>query len=152
EVNQGFAGANYGWPVTEGPTADTRFVGPFYAYNHVDATGFVGCAIAGAAFYDPLVDQFPTEYRGSYFFAYLCGGFIRRVPAGFSEAITFATGISSPVDLHVSDGGSLYYLARGSGADTGVVVRIDSPRRPSVTLTANGVHGTIAVTQQDSLT
>jgi hypothetical protein len=27
----------------------------------------------------------------------------------------FATGLSSPVDLKVSKGGSLYYLSRGAG-------------------------------------
>ena len=39
--------------------------------------------------------------------------------------MTFATGISSPVDLKVSDDGALYYLARGTGSATGVVRRID---------------------------
>ena len=39
--------------------------------------------------------------------------------------MTFATGISSPVDLKVSDDGALYYLARGTGSTTGVVYRID---------------------------
>ncbi len=147
EVNQGLAGANYGWPTTEGPTADARFVSPLYAYMHP-----TGCAIAGAAFYDPAVHQFPAAYNGSYFFADLCGGFIRRIPAGSTTAVDFATGIVQPVDLHVSDSGSLYYLGRGFGANTGIVVRIDSPRPPSVTITANGVHATAVLTQQDSLT
>ena len=34
-------------------------------------------------------------------------------------------GSSSPVDLKVADDGSLYYLARGTGATTGVVYRIE---------------------------
>ena len=34
EINDGRAGANYGWPETEGATTDPRFVGPRYAYNH----------------------------------------------------------------------------------------------------------------------
>jgi glucose/arabinose dehydrogenase len=144
EVNPGIAGANYGWPITEGPTTDTRFVSPLEAYMHP-----TGCAIAGAAFYDPAVHQFPTEYNGSYFFADLCGGFIHRLPAGSRTALPFATGIVAPVDVHVSDSGSLYYLARGFGPDTGIVVRVDAPH---VTLTANGIHGIVTVNQHDSLT
>src|SRR5688572_6597557 len=48
EINQGRAGANYGWPDTEGPTTDPRFDAPIYAYQHSD-----GCAITGAEFYNP---------------------------------------------------------------------------------------------------
>src|SRR4029079_6962081 len=43
EINGGQAGANYGWPETEGATGDPRFVSPRYAYNHSGG----GCAITG---------------------------------------------------------------------------------------------------------
>ena len=33
EVNEGVAGANYGWPMTEGPTSDPRFRGPIHHYS-----------------------------------------------------------------------------------------------------------------------
>ena len=123
EINQGQAGANYGWPTTEGPTTDPQFVGPLYAYTHASSGG---CAITGGAFYSPLNARFPADYAGDYFFADYCGGFIRRLqPSGGNPFTTFATSISAPVDLKVSDDGQLYYLARGSGATTGVVFRID---------------------------
>ena len=35
EINDGLAGANYGWPDTEGADDDPRFVSPRYAYEHV---------------------------------------------------------------------------------------------------------------------
>src|SRR5690349_14729830 len=53
EIDDGVAGANYGWPVTEGATSDPRFKSPRYAYDH--STG--ACAIAGGAFYSPLTNQ-----------------------------------------------------------------------------------------------
>ena len=122
EIDDGQAGANYGWPETEGPTTDPRFVAPRYAYTH--ASG--GCAITGGAFYSPLNARFPADYAGDYFFADFCGGWIRRLDPNAGNAITnFASGITSPVDLKVTDDGYLYYLARGSGATTGVVVRVD---------------------------
>ena len=54
EINLGVAGANYGWPTTEGETSDPAFRSPIYAYGHSD-----GCAIAGGAFHYPLTSQFP---------------------------------------------------------------------------------------------
>jgi glucose/arabinose dehydrogenase len=54
EINAGVAGANYGWPITEGPTTDVRFNSPRYAYSHSGDP----CAITGGAFYAPLTGQF----------------------------------------------------------------------------------------------
>lgn len=112
EIDEGFAGANYGWSVTEGPTSDPRFVTPIYYYGRDS-----GCAITGGTFYNPGVAQFPASYVGSYFFADFCSGWIRRLDPANGNAVTgFATGILSPVDLKVGPDGALYYLARGSGA------------------------------------
>ena len=62
--------------------------------------------------------QFPSDYLNDYFFADYCAGWIRRLdPANGNAVTTFATGIASPVDLKVSEDGSLYYLARVSGGD-----------------------------------
>ena len=119
EMNDGIAGANYGWPATEGPTSDSRFHSPRHAYGHVDGA----CAITGGAFYVPAI-QFPAGYESDYFFADFCAGWIRRLDLATNAIASFATGISFPVDLKVADDGTLYYLARGSGASTGVVYRV----------------------------
>jgi glucose/arabinose dehydrogenase len=68
EINEGAAGANYGWPDTEGPTSDPRFRPPLFAYRH-GSSGTTGCAITGGAFYNPPSMQFPADYVGDYFFA-----------------------------------------------------------------------------------
>jgi len=113
EINDGLAGANYGWPTTEGSTANPNFKSPRLAYVHASGV----CAITGGAFYSPLANQFPSDYVNDYFFADYCAGWIRKLdPAAGNSVTTFATGISSPVDVKVSDDGSLYYLARGNGA------------------------------------
>ena len=122
EVNDGFAGANYGWPATEGPTTDPRFTAPLYAYSHA-STG--GCAITGAAFYPALPSAYPAEFSGDYFFAELCAGWIRQLDLSTGTATELVFGISSPVDLAIGLEGSLYYLARGSSGNTGTLVRID---------------------------
>ena len=111
EINDGAAGANYGWPATEGPTSNPAYVTPIHWYANNNA---VECAIAGGAFYAPEVRQFPAAYVDSYFFSDLCGGWIRRLDQQNSSN-GFATGISSPVDLAVGPDGSLYYLGRGGG-------------------------------------
>jgi glucose/arabinose dehydrogenase len=109
EIDDGIAGSNYGWPNSEGPTSAPGETGPFYYYGH--GTGpFLGCAIAGGAFYNPAVAPFPAGYVGSYFFADYCGGWINRVdaPATGNAVSTFASGISFPVDLQVGPDGFLY--------------------------------------------
>jgi glucose/arabinose dehydrogenase len=131
EINDGAAGANYGWPDTEGATSDARYDTPRYSYNHSGGA----CAITGGAFYTPATPQFPSDYLNDYFFADYCAGWIRKLdPAASNAVTTFATGIASPVDLKVGNDGSLYYLARGSGASTGVVYRISyAASGPSIT-------------------
>lgn len=116
EIDDGFAGGNYGWPDTEGPTSNPAYITPLHYYANNNA---VECAIAGGTFYAPEVRQFPSLYVESYFFSDLCGGWIRRLD-GNVQSNGFATDISSPVDLLVGLDGSLYSLARGAGA----VVRI----------------------------
>ena len=124
EINDGIPGANYGWPTTEGPTTNPNFESPFYAYDR-RATG--ECAIAGGAFYNPITTQFPAEYAGLYFFADLCKGWIHTVDPDTADVNDFATGVMSPVDLRVSDDGSLYYLARGASSTAGVLYRVTVP-------------------------
>jgi glucose/arabinose dehydrogenase len=138
EINQGVAGSNYGWPDTEGYTTNAQFRSPLYAYDHGN-----GCAIAGGAFHSMLRPQFPIKYWGAYFFADLCGGWIRSRGSDGVVA-SFASGISQPVDLALSSDGSLYYLARGVTATTGVVYRINYTNAPPrIDITANGSDGPI---------
>jgi hypothetical protein len=114
EINDGVAGANYGWPNCEGACSPTNpnLRNPIFQYSHTER-----CAIVGGAFYNPAVTQFPPGYTGVYFFADLCGGFIRTLdPANGNQVSTFATGLANPVDVAVSADGSLYYLQRGPGS------------------------------------
>ncbi|HWM93306.1 MAG TPA: PQQ-dependent sugar dehydrogenase [Thermoanaerobaculia bacterium] len=114
EINEGEAGANYGWPMTEGPTNNPAFRAPFYAYRH-GPTPATGCAISGGAFYDPEEPQFPSEYLGTYFFADFCSGWIRRLDPATKTAHDFAESIGGPIGLQVGEDGSLYYLAYEDG-------------------------------------
>ena len=129
EINLGAAGANYGWPNTEGPTAAAGITGPLLAYRH-SATNppgsgpggfFTGCAITGGAFY-PESGPFPAAYRGSYFFADLCTSFVARLDLANDNA-TYAFGAvpGNPVDMLVADDGALLVLTRGN------IVRFSSP-------------------------
>jgi glucose/arabinose dehydrogenase len=129
EINLGVAGSNYGWPATEGPTNNPAYRAPIYSYGHSGA-----CAISGGAFHDMSRAQFPISYWGAYFFADLCGGWIRARHSN-GTVMTFATGISQPVDLAMGGDGSLYYLSRGSGA----VYRISyAPGVHTIDIRANG--------------
>jgi uncharacterized repeat protein (TIGR03806 family) len=109
EVNEGAAGANYGWPVADhGPTTDRRFRGPAHWYRPESS-------IAGGAFYNPAKAQFPARYVGKYFFGDFKAGWIKVLdPDNPREAEDFLTGMGnlSVVDIKVTADGSLLYLRR----------------------------------------
>ena len=119
EINHGIKGANYGWPVHEGPSSDRRYQSPIFAYRH--GTGnTLGCAITGGAFYNPATVKFPSSYVGDYFFGDLCNGWIRRYDISTRKVSLFITGLNSLVDIQVAQNGKLYYLERNTGRLTEV--------------------------------
>lgn len=124
EINRGAAGANYGWPRHEGPESARSYVPPIFAYRHDGDPATTGCSITGGAFYNPATVRFPSDYVGDYFFADFCSGWIRRYDPATDEAAGFATGLDRPVDLKVGDDGSLYYLTRGAGGNTGSISEV----------------------------
>jgi glucose/arabinose dehydrogenase len=113
EVNEGVAGANYGWPLSEGPTSTPGHTGPIYWYGHSASSSPKGCAITGGTFYPPTATAFPSSYGGDYFFADYCTGFILVRDAATGVVSPFATGLAFPVDLDIGPDGRLYYLSRG---------------------------------------
>jgi len=135
EINEGKAGANYGWPVNEGPIryqapkkkkkghhkkkrrhkrpAAPFYNSPLYSYPHTAGN----CAITGGAFYNPQTNQFPTDYIGDYFFADFCGGWIVRYDPATGQVAAFKSGSGEfPVDLKVGSEGDLFFLARATGS------------------------------------
>jgi putative heme-binding domain-containing protein len=124
EINEGVAGANYGWPIIEhGPTTDRRFRGPIHHYP-------TACVIGGA--FAPRDLRWPKEYRGQYFFGDFNHGWIKTIdPAKPALAKPFAVGLRRPVDLRFAPDGSLYVLLRDAWVidplfkgGTGVLLRV----------------------------
>ena len=154
EVNVGTAGANYGWPRTEGPfvvkaAKNRNFTAPLYTYQHGTAAT-EGDAITGGTFYGSnAAGRFPDAYQGKYFFGDYVNGWINMIDptnarTPVNGATPFATGTVQVADLDVGPDGALYYLDR-SEASAGVH-RIVASARPTVSLTKTGrlfVDGTI---------
>jgi putative heme-binding domain-containing protein len=141
EINEGVAGANYGWPANDhGPTTDSRFRGPVHYYP-------TACITGGAFAPDDL--NWPGPYRGRYFFADFNHGFVRTLdPENPTEAAPFAGGLRRPVDLRFGPDGILYVLLRNAwvidGAfqgDTGALIAIRPGDPPAVTVTEETLFG-----------
>jgi glucose/arabinose dehydrogenase len=143
EINEGIAGANYGWPLCEGACipSSPQVANPVFAYSHA-ASG--GCAITGGTFYNPDAANFPTAYIGKYFFADLCGGFIGVFDPLNSNAVNFASLLQSPVDLQIGPDGALYYLQIGNG---GQVWRVNFAGVAAPTLTKDPVSRRVFVAE-----
>jgi len=114
EINEGIAGANYGWSLTEGDfnqAAFPNFTRPVYAYAHGRGP-LQGNTIAGGAFYNPATPMFPTEYTNDYFFGEFINGRIYLRDSGTGVVTTFGDQLTgkSPVDLDLGLAGQLLYL------------------------------------------
>ncbi|MDX1948694.1 MAG: FG-GAP-like repeat-containing protein, partial [Pirellulaceae bacterium] len=139
EINEGAAGRNFGWPLTEGTFSASQypdFSPPLYSYSHAN-----GVAITGGDFYDPAEQRFPTQYASDYFFADFGLGGIRVLDLATMTAETFATGLAFPTNLTVSPTGDLYYLSRGAGtggpaAGTGQVYKVQYSAAAAPTISA----------------
>jgi glucose/arabinose dehydrogenase len=129
EIDVGSAGANYGWPNSEGPdNVGAGITGPLFTYKHSAANPpgsgpggfFVGFAIAGGAFY-PATGPFPAGYRDQYYFADYVSQWVGRYDIANDAAYAFAALSGSPVDMLAGSDGALYVLTRDN------VTRISSP-------------------------
>ena len=130
EIDVGSAGANYGWPASEGPAnIGAGVTAPLFAYRHSDANPlgsgaggfFKGFAIAGGAFY-PASGAFPPSYRDQYYFADFVNKFVGRIDlANGNAAYAFASLSGASVDLLVGSDGAVYVLTRSG------VTRISAP-------------------------
>ena len=142
EINEGAAGANYGWPQAEGPSSNPAFTNPVLYYGRENGQ----CAITGGAFYES--PAFPSDHYGDYFYADFCAGWIRRLDPATLVDSSFASSISFPVDLKVGPDGALYYLARGDGR----VGRISHSAGQPAEITLQPTDVTVAVGQSATFT
>jgi glucose/arabinose dehydrogenase len=112
EINDGAAGANYGWPNREGTGGAPTYVDPIYFYGHSSNPSLVtGQAIVGSAFYNPATVQFPAEYVGSYFFGDYVAGWVKRLDLLNGNAVySFWNNTSAITDVQVGPDGALYVL------------------------------------------
>jgi glucose/arabinose dehydrogenase/PKD repeat protein len=152
EIDQGIAGADYGWNVREGHCANgsttdcgappTGMTNPIFDYSHAG-----GCAsITGGAFVPS--NTWPAPFAGAYLYAdYVCGRIVRlNQSSGAWVATDFVTnlGSSSAVTLVFGPsafGQSLYYTTYAGG---GEVRRIDySPanQKPTASFQATPQSG-----------
>jgi glucose/arabinose dehydrogenase len=150
EIDEGVAGADYGWNVREGNCANgsttncgpppAGMTNPIYAYDHSS-----GCAsITGGAFVPNGL--WPAEYDGKYLFAdYVCGSIFRLDPSvtGGYTRTAFATGLGGSSAVHLAfgpspSGQSLYYTTYAGG---GQVRRISHNGTPTAVLGATPTSG-----------
>jgi glucose/arabinose dehydrogenase len=116
EVNEYRRQANYGWPWVEGMLGaasppDTNYMDPRFVYDHT-----FGCAIVGAAFYEPDSVMFPSSYFGHYFFMEYCSGRLLSMHPDSSTAEELITGMKPGYNnLETGRDGHMYLINFGDG-------------------------------------
>ena len=118
EVDDGQAGADYGWNLREGPcpTGTTsncspsgNFTEPIHAYSHGS-----GCVtITGGAFV-PDSNNWPGSFDNTYLFADLACGLLFARDTTNGSVTTFGSGTGA-VDLKFGPDGALYYTTYEGG-------------------------------------
>ncbi|MGW5238720.1 PQQ-dependent sugar dehydrogenase [Monashia sp. NPDC004114] len=132
EINIGKAGANYGWPNSEGPCSG-QCTSPLYYWAH---NGRDSAVVGGFVYHGT---QFPAGYQGSYFFADYTQNWIKRLTVDASGNLTgvfnFEPADGSTdgpygdiVDLEEGPDGALYYLDLGY-SDIGATYGLSKLRR-----------------------
>ena len=116
EVNIGAAGANFGWPVCEGPCATSGMTNPIFSYNRAGRDG----SITGGFVYRG--SQFPASYQGVYFYADYAQNWIRYLTFDTQGNVTGSVNfepedgtldselVGNPVTLKAGPEGALYYV------------------------------------------
>lgn len=117
EVDVGPPGANFGWPLHEGPAdpPNALFTDPLYWYDH----SLGPAAIVGNVFYQGTL--FPPEYAGNFFFLDHVRGHLGRLVLDANNQVVSAEPNwvlldssgwgSGPVDLALGPDGALYYCS-----------------------------------------
>lgn len=120
EIDQGIAGANYGWPTCEAACnpAQPGLTDPVYQQFHGDGDNYAR-AFIGSAFYNPANPTFPSQYIGKYFFEDYVNGWIHVFDPATKTVQSFMQGVPALVDMAVSDDGAIYYVQINDAANTG---------------------------------
>ena len=113
EINVGRPGANFGWPIVEGPSGSSQYSDPVYFYDHSGRSA----AVVIGTFYSH--DKFPSKYRKRLFFADYSRDYVRTIrmdaSGRFLAVDDFGVNLNSPVHLLQDPDGSLLYLSLFAG-------------------------------------
>jgi PKD repeat protein len=150
EIDDGEAGADYGWNVCEGnhdnpyrsgsaPCNAAPYTAPIHEYNHD-----TGCeSVTGGAFVPDGV--WPTSYDHAYLFGdYVCGKIFGLAPGaggGFSKT-EFASGLGpgGPVTMSFGPyetGEALYYATFANGGEVRRIAHTAGNQAPTADVAAN---------------
>ncbi len=116
EIDELRAGANYGWPQTEGfnPGNVAGVTYPVFVYSN-GAGPLQGQSIVPGAFYPTGDSNYPPEFKGDFFYADFIAGRIYVRDTATGSVSTFADDIGLPSDMGVLPTGQIVYLDRLSG-------------------------------------
>jgi glucose/arabinose dehydrogenase len=156
EIDTGPPGANFGWPLHEGPetVADSTTVDPLFAYSHAPGSA----SVIGNLFYTGA--QFPLEFVGNYFFFDHSRGTLARMVLNPDNTVAsvdtmwidtpFSGAGYGPVDLQQGPDGSLYYNTFFPGQIRRIFYTGSANRQPQAVASATPTNGYIPLDVQFS--
>jgi glucose/arabinose dehydrogenase len=167
EINEGIAGADYGWNQREGhcqndsstncPAPPAGQTDPIFDYQHTgdcSADAVRGNSITGGAFVPNGI--WPSDYDGDYLFGeYVCGKIFRLDYAGGSfTPLSFATNLGNSSAVHmnfatINGETALYYTTMAGGGQVRKIVYTGTRNRtPQAALSASPTSGALPLVVQ----
>ena len=139
----GQAGANFGWPLCEGPCDNIDVTNPIYSYAHTNIPVWRGAIIGGPVY---RAELFPEEYQGALFVADFARENItvlRFDSDGNIESYEdfIGEGVDSPVALEIGPEGALYVVSFLDNSVTRYIYTTDRIKPTITTFSASTTEG-----------
>lgn len=160
EINDAtVAGKNFGWAVVEGDVNNPLYADPVYTYpvvrNNSGTDLTHGCAITGGTFLNTAASNYPSAYKGKYYFVDFCNRWMNyinpsdAVPTSTPFAQNLANGATTTI---TGPDGNIYFITNNFTTNDHGVYKIVYTNTEVPVITSHPTSQTVSENQSVTFT